>query len=146
MGPVPSQMFPYANRFWELGAYQQGLMMSATLPGESASPFREAFRPEFIGAGFGLAVTVYVILAHFNLPIFLIYGVVTGLNQTLPEAIIPTFLGGLFGRYVCRKRFGDNWPKYRIVFSAGFAAGMGLIAMLALGFVLMSKSVIKLSV
>jgi hypothetical protein len=33
------------------------------------------------------------------------------------------------------------WPQYRIVFAAGFGAGMGLAAMFALGVVFMLKSV-----
>jgi carbamoyltransferase len=38
-------MFPYANEFWELHAYNQGLVYTATLPGEALNPFRESFRP-----------------------------------------------------------------------------------------------------
>jgi len=146
MSPVPSEMFPYANKFWELQAYGQGLMMSATMPGESASPFREAFQPHVIFIGLGLALMVYFVLDRFGLPIFLVYGVVGGLTQSEPSGVVPMVLGALFGRYVCRKKFGDNWPRYRIVFAAGFGAGMGLIAMFGMGFVLMSKSVIKLPV
>jgi hypothetical protein len=144
MGPVPSPMFPFANEFWELQAYHQGLMWTATLPGEQISPFREAFNWQYVGAGFGMAIGLYAILARFNLPVFLVYGVVRGLDQTLPQAILPTILGALFGRFYCRKRFGANWPRYRIVFAAGFGAGMGLIAMLSMGFVFMTKSVINL--
>ena len=73
-------------------------------------------------------------------------GVVRGLDQTMPQAVIPMFIGALLGRFIFRKWFGEKWPQYRIVFAAGFSAGMGLIAMLSLGFVLMSKSVIKLYV
>ena len=141
---VPSKMFPYANEFWELNAYRQGLVFSATLPGEAAGPFQEAFRPEVMGTGFGIAIAVYAILNHFNLPIFLVYGVVRGLDQSLPHAIVPMFIGALLGRYVFRKRFGDRWPQLRIVFAAGFSAGIGLITMLSLGVVFMSKSVIQL--
>jgi hypothetical protein len=140
---VPSKMFPYANEFWELRAYNAGLIYSSTLPGESANPFREAFKPEFLGAGLGLGIGVYAILSYFGLPIFLVYGVVKGLDQTLPHAILPMFLGALIGRYICRKRFGENWSQYRIVFAAGFSAGIGLITMLSMGFVFMSKSVVK---
>jgi hypothetical protein len=144
MGPVPSAMFPYANEFWELQAYHQGLIWTATLPGEQISPFREAFRWDFLGAGFGMAVLVYAFLARFNLPVFLVYGIVRGLDQTVPQAILPTVCGALFGRFFCRRRFGKNWPRYRVVFAAGFGAGMGLIAMLSMGFVFMTKSVINL--
>jgi hypothetical protein len=143
---VPSEMFPYANEFWELKAYQQGLIFSSTLPGEASSPFREAFHPEYLAIGFVLALTVYALLSHFGLPIFLVYGVVRGLDQSVPHAIIPMFLGAMLGRFGCRKWFGEKWPQYRIVFAAGFVAGVGLISMLSLGVVFMSKSVIKLPV
>jgi hypothetical protein len=143
---VPSELFPYANEFWELRAYRQGLIFSATLPGEAASPFREAFRWEFLSAGFALATLTYVALSHFGLPIFLVYGVVRGLDQSVPHAIVPMFIGALLGRFVMRRIFRENWPKYRIVFAAGFSAGIGLVTMLSLGFVFMSKSVIRLPV
>lgn len=140
MGPVPSEMYPYANEFWELNAYSQGLVFSATMPDAGVSAFREAFRPEYLGAGFGIAMLFYAVLSRFNLPIFLVYGLVRGLDQSLPHAILPTLVGALIGRYGCRKWFGDKWPQYRIVFAAGFGAGMGLITMVSLGFVFMAKS------
>ena len=141
MGPVPSEMWPYANEFWELNAYQSGMIATATLPDAGVSPFREAFRWEYLGAGLGGGLCLYAILAHFNLPVFLVYGMVRGLDQSLPHAIIPTIIGALIGRYGCRKWFGDMWPQYRIVFAAGFGAGMGLAAMFSLGIVFMMKSV-----
>lgn len=144
MGPVPSVMFPYANEFWELNAYQQGLVYTATLPGESISPFREAFRLDYLLAGVSMATGLYAILARFNLPVFLVYGVIRGLDQSVPHGVIPTVIGAFIGRYVCRRIWGDLWPKYRVVFAAGFTAGMGLITMFGMGFVLMTKSVIKL--
>jgi len=144
LGHVPSQMFPYANQFWELRAYQQGLIYSATLPGEATSPFLQAFQPIVVGVGFGIAIVVYSVLAYFGLPVFLVYGVVRGLDQSVPHAIVPMFLGAMLGRFLFRRWFGDRWPKLRIVFAAGFSAGMGLIAMLSLGLVFMNKSATRL--
>ncbi len=141
LGPVPGEMFPYANEFWELQAYQQGLIATATLPDAGISPFREAFRWDFVWTGLGSALGLYAVLAHFNLPVFLVYGMIRGLDQSLPHTIIPTIIGALIGRYGCRKWFGDMWPQYRIVFAAGFGAGVGLSVMLALGVVFMVKSV-----
>ncbi len=141
---VPSDLFPYAEKFWELRAFREGLIFSSTLPGEAVSPFQEAFVWQYAAAGLGIALMVYATLSHFGLPIFLVYGVVRGLDQSLPHAIVPMFIGALLGRYVFAKRFGDRWPQYRIVFSAGFGAGIGLITMLSLGFVLMSKSAVRL--
>ncbi len=141
---VPSEMFPYANEFWELRAYQQGLIFTATLPGEAASPFQEAFVPLYLAAGFAIALSVYGILAYFGLPIFLVYGVVRGLDQSIPHAIFPMFIGALLGRFLFRKWYGDHWPQYRIVFAAGFTAGIGLVTMFSLGIVFMSRSAIQL--
>jgi len=141
---VPSELFPYANQFWELNAFSQGLMFSATLPGDVVTPFHDAFRLEYIGAGFTLALAVFAFLNYYGLPIFLIFGVIRGLDQSTPQAILPMFLGALLGRYVFRKRFGDQWPQYRIVTAAGFSSGVGLITMLCLGTVFVAKSVIKL--
>lgn len=146
MAPVPSQMFPYANMMWELQAYSASLMYSSTLPGEAISPFYEAFRLEYLVTGFIIAMSLYLILDRFGLPIFLCYGVIGGLGSTSMETVLFMLLGSLFGRYYCRDKFGAKWPQYRIVFAAGFGAGMGLITMLSLGFVLMTKSVIKLPV
>jgi hypothetical protein len=140
MGDVPSEMFPYANEFWELRAFEKGLVWSSTLPDAGISPFREAFRWEFIGSGLGVALMFYAVLARFNLPVFLVYGLIRGLDQSLPHTIIPTVTGAFIGRFWCRKRFGDKWPQYRIVFAAGFGAGVGLITMFALGCVFMAKS------
>ena len=141
IGPVPSDMFPYANEFWEYNAYGTGMTWSATLPGEAASPFREAFKPEIMGTGFGVVMIVYAILARFNLPIFLVYGIIGGLSGGgQPGGVIPTAIGAIIGQYVLRRRFGEKWPQYRIVFLAGFGAGMGLIGMLSLGLVFMAKS------
>lgn len=143
---VPSEMFPYANQFWELWAFRLGLIWSSTLPGEGMSPFMESFKPEYLVAGLAIAMSLYYTLSYFGLPIFLVYGLVRGLDQSVPHAILPMFIGALIGRFVCRKVFGENWAKYRIVFAAGFTAGIGLITMLSLGIVFMSKSVIKLPV
>ena len=140
LGPVPSEAYPFANEFWELQAYNKGLIYSATMPGDVVNPFMEAFRGDFLLTGMGLGLGLYAILAHFNLPIFLVYGMIRGLDQSLPHTILPTIIGALIGRYACRKWFGDRWPQYRIVFAAGFGAGMGLASMFALGLVFMTKS------
>ena len=57
--------------------------------------------------------------------------------------ILPQFAGALLGRYYFAKKFGRNWPQYRVVFFAGYSCGFGLIMMLALGIVFMSKSVFQ---
>ena len=41
-----------------------------------------------------------------------LYGVVKGLNQTLPFTIIPEFIGALIGRYYFQKKYGLQWRQY----------------------------------
>jgi hypothetical protein len=144
IAPVPSEMFPYAHEFWELRAFEQGLMISSTLA--EGGPFREAFRPEYVGAGLVLALLVYAALSRFGFPVFLVYGIIRGLDQSAPHVIISMFIGAMLGRFVLRKRFGQDWPRYRIVFAAGFTAGVGLATMVSLGVVFVAKSVIRLPV
>ena len=143
IAPVPSQSFPYAEKMWEALAYRQGLMMSATLPGGDHGPFAEAFNWYYLGSGFAIAMLLFGTLSWFGLPILLVYGLIRGLDQAQPHVIIPQFAGALLGRYYFAKKFGDMWKQYIIVFYAGYAAGTGLIMMLALGLVFISKSVIQ---
>ncbi len=143
IAPVPSQSFPYTEVYWEAHAYRQGLMMSATMPGGESSAFQQAFKPWIIVAGFGIAITMFTTLSWFGLPILLVYGLIRGMDQAAPHVIIPQFLGAMLGRYYFAKKFGDMWKQYIIVFSAGYACGMGLMMMLSLGLVFITKSVFQ---
>lgn len=143
IAPVPSSAFPYTEKFWELMAFNQGLIFTATLPGGETGPFYQAFVPLYVVIGLVLALGTYVILSFFGLPVLLVYGVIRGFDQSLPDVILPQFIGALLGRYYFAKKFGENWPQYRVVFFAGYGCGVGLIMMLSLGLVFMSKSVFQ---
>jgi hypothetical protein len=143
IAPVPSAAFPNAEATWELLAYRQGLIISSTLEGEGNSAFKTAFKPEFIWWGLGIALALFATMSWMGLPILFVYGVIRGLDQSLPQVIVPQFIGAMLGRYYFKKRFGQMWQQYIIVFFAGYMAGTGLISMLALGIVFMSKAVIQ---
>lgn len=143
IAPIPSAAFPYAQQMWELTAFRQAIIYSSTLPGGEHGPFFEAFNQLYIYAGLGLALGAYVVMSFFGLPVLMVYGVIRGLDQSMPEVVLPQFLGALLGRYYFAKRYGRDWPQYRVVFFAGYGCGVGLVAMLALGLVFMSKSVIQ---
>ena len=83
-------------------------------------------------------------LSWVGAPIFLVYGVVRGLGQSLPHFIIPQMLGALIGRFYFQKRLGLKWRQYIPVVAAGFACGMGLVTTLGIGVMFMSKAVIQL--
>ena len=144
IAPVPSSAFPFANQYWEQIAYRSALFMSSTLPGGEHGPFYEAFHWSYLFIGLALALTIYFTLSFFGLPILLVYGIIRGLDQSTSDVILPQFVGALFGKYYFEKKFGKkDWPNYRIVFFAGYGCGVGLIMMLSLGLVFMSKSVFQ---
>lgn len=143
IAPVPSSAFPYAEQWWEVLAYRKGLIYSSTLPGGEYGQFAQAFHPMYLIAGLVGALLLYLVLARFGMPVLLFYGVVRGLDQTSPHVIIPQFIGALLGRYYFEKIFGENWKKYIVVFFAGYSCGVGLVMMLSLGLVFMSKSVFQ---
>jgi hypothetical protein len=143
IAPVPSSAFPFAEQWWELTAYRQGLMYSSTLPGGENGVFAQAFHPGYLAAGLFGAVSMYACFSWFGLPVLLFYGVVRGLDQSAPHVIVAQFLGALIGRYYFQKKFGEQWKQFIIVFFAGYSCGVGLIMMLSLGLVFMSKSVFQ---
>jgi hypothetical protein len=57
--------------------------------------------------------------------------------------ILPQFVGALLGRYYFQRIFGEDWRRYIVVFFAGYSCGVGLVMMLSLGLVFMSKSVFQ---
>jgi len=143
IAPVPSSAFPFAEKFWELNAFNQGLIYSSTMPGGEHGPFYQAFIPSYLFVGLGAALVTYAGLSFFGLPVLMVYGVIRGLDQSTPDVILPQFIGALLGRYYFQKKFGDKWMNYIIVFFAGYSCGVGLVMMLSLGLVFMSKSVIQ---
>ncbi|MCK5801902.1 MAG: OPT/YSL family transporter [Lentisphaeria bacterium] len=142
LNPIPSYAYPYAQKMWELQAANRCIMYSATM-GEY-SMFEQAWRPLYFYAGTGFGVTLFSIMSLSGAPIMLTYGVVRGLGQTMPHAIIPQFIGALIGHFYFKRRLKLRWRQYIPVVSAGFACGMGLITTAGVGITFLSKSVIKL--
>ena len=62
----------------------------------------------------------------------------------LPHFMIAHFVGGLIGHDVFRRRFGLQWEQYAPLLTASFGCGVGLLSMLALGFMSVSKPVFQL--
>jgi hypothetical protein len=138
LAPIPSAQYPYAQELWHLQALNTLLLQSATLEGDS--PFFQALRMDYMTWGLGLGVITYWALATFNLPVLLIYGVTRGLAQSTPHGILLEVVGALLGRYYFVKKYGASWRQYAPVLLAGFACGMGLMGMLAMGFTLIMRS------
>ncbi len=138
LGDIPSSAYPYTMEIWEFNAKNAALVYSSTLG--YYSPFSEAFRISYIAIGTVTGLVSFSAFAFFNAPTTLCYGIVRGFNQTMPHSAIPQFIGAVLGEFVFRKKFGENWKRSIIVVSSGYFVGSGLISMLCVGIVFLSKS------
>ena len=143
LGRIPSVLLlPLCTTHVGAHAATRCIMYSATM-GEY-SMFEEAWNTVYFACGSGFGVLLFSILQFFGTPIMLTYGVVRGLGQTIPHAIVAQFIGALIGQFYFKKRLGLKWRQYIPVVSAGFGCGMGLITTLGIGVTFLSKSAIKL--
>ncbi len=138
LAPIPSASYPYAQELWHLQALNTLLMQTSTLEGNSL--FFQALNGNYVLAGIGFGTAAYALLSLLGLPVLLIYGVVRGLGQSTPHGMILEVAGALLGRFFFLKRYGPKWRQYSPVLLAGFACGMGLTGMFAMGFALILKS------
>jgi hypothetical protein len=117
-------------------------MQTSTLEGNSL--FFQALRGEYVLTGLGLGLVTYAALSVLGLPVMLVYGVVRGLGQSTPHGLIFEVVGAVLGRFYFLKKYGANWRQYAPVLLAGFACGMGLSGMFAMGCTLILKSLGRL--
>ena len=139
LAEIPSAVYPYTEKIWDLTAKNTCLVYSATL-GEY-SQFSEALGWGRFLAGFGSAGAVMGLLGWFGAPTMLFFGVVRGLGQTAPHTVIPNFLGALIGKFYFERRYKREWRKMIPVVSSGFFVGTGLISILSVGFVFLAMAV-----
>ena len=92
-------------------------------------PFVMRYRARVVAALIALVVALlmYAGLARLGLPVLLFYGIMRGMDQSVPYAIVPQFIGALLGRYYFAKKFGEKWRLYIVVFFAGYSCGVGLV-------------------
>jgi len=139
---IPSSAYPYAQKMWKLQAANECIMLSSTLG--DYSMFEEAFNWTYLSTGTIFGALLFGLMSLANAPIMLTYGVVRGLGQSMPHAIVPQFIGALIGHFYFRKRLGLKWRQYIPVVAAGFSCGMGLVTTLGVGITFLSKAVIRL--
>jgi hypothetical protein len=142
LGPIPSPQYLFAQQWWEVTAAQQAIVFSSTLGG--FTEFEAAFKSLYVGAGLLFGGVIFAGLSYLGAPVFFVYGIVRGLNQTLPFVVVPQLIGALIGRHYFRRRFGERWPQYAPVLFAGFSCGTGLVATLSIGLTFVAKSVFTL--
>jgi hypothetical protein len=138
LGDIPSSVYPYAQKLWELNAKNQ-LLIYASTTGEY-SQFHEALSALKVLAGFGVGLAVFGVLSAVSAPVTLLYGLIRGIGQTYPHSVLPQFLGALLGRFYFEKKLGLRWREYIPVLFAGYACGVGLTTMLCIGLVFLFKA------
>ena len=142
LGPIPSDVYPYAQKFWNFTAMNQVLWMTATT--ENRGMFLQAVKVPVILGGLGFALAAYGIFTALGWPAMAIYGFIGAVGQ-IPHDYIVLLAGALLGRYYLARRFGEGqWRQWTPVLAAGFSCGMGLIGMCAIAVALISKSVAQL--
>jgi hypothetical protein len=130
LGPIPSDMFPYVQKFWPQHAQMRALWASSMQEGQSL--LFAALKPGVIITAFLGAVGVFGGFALAGISHQFIYGGIGAMNG-YPHTAIMIFVGACLGRYVLSPRFGrERWTNYAPILAVGFAAGMGLIGMLAI--------------
>ncbi len=142
LGPIPGPQFLFAQEMWDFYAENQSIIFSSTLTG--FSEFDEAFNPWYIVAGLGLGVFAFGGLTAMGTPVFLVYGVVRGLGQTVPHAVFLEFLGALIGKFYFQRKLGLRWRQYVPVVAAGFSCGVGLVGTFGVGVVFLVRAVFQL--
>jgi hypothetical protein len=130
-GAIPSDLFPYAQKMWELNAKNTVLLYSATLDTGGAQPlFFQALHPMIAGGSFAFTVISFVVLSVFNLPVMAIYGFVQGVGG-MPHAFVPIVIGALIGKFYFHRKLGQKrFLEVMPVLVAGYGTGVGLIALI----------------
>ena len=140
---IPSSQYPYAQTFWPVSAFYQCLWATSTDPeaGGQASFLLKAIKFPVIGYAGASGLALYLLLSALKVPSLWFYGLASGFGAATTWSI-PSFLGACLGRYYFARRFGrERWRRYTPVLAAGYACGVGLIGMLAIGLTIIFKAV-----
>ncbi len=141
-GAIPSQMYPFAEKIWDLRAKNTVLMYSATLDLEGAAPlFFQALHPNVMAGSFSFTMLGFTIMSALRMPIMAIYGFVQGVGA-MPHGFVPIVIGALIGKFWFHKRFGQKRVLEVVpVLAAGYGTGVGLIALIGVALNLIVSAV-----
>ncbi|OPZ87418.1 MAG: hypothetical protein BWY76_00472 [bacterium ADurb.Bin429] len=139
---IPSDAFPWAQKMWELQAKNTMVMWSITLPAQGGTPlFYQAMHPWTIAGAGVFTVGAFSLLSAFNLPTMAIYGFIYGIGQ-IPHSLIFLVAGAFIGKFYFQKRFGQTqFLQMAPVLMAGYTTGMGLIALVGVAVMLITKAI-----
>ncbi len=137
MAEIPSSVFPFANKMWELNAKNQVIMLSSTT-GEY-SQFQEALSGAKVSIGFLVGTMLFAALGWLRTPTMFMYGFVGGIGGMMHGMFLQV-AGALLGRYYLQKKLGLRWMEYAPVVCSGYFCGAGLVLMFCVGLVFLRAS------
>lgn len=141
LAPIPSYVYPFAQKMWPLNAFTQALLWTTTMGGRRRL---EVLRFPVILVTFTSTLLAYIPFALTNIPTLLFYGLIQGLSG-FPFAGTLTFAGALVSRFYFEKHYEvTTWRRYSTVLLAGYYCGMGLVGMFCAALAMVSKAVTQL--
>lgn len=130
LGPIPSDQYPFVQKFWPMHAQMRALWASGMQEGQSL--LLDALKLPVILGAFGVACAAFATFGWLGISAQYIYGFLASANG-YPHNAIMIFIGACIGRYVLAKKFGrERWQNFAPILAVGFGAGMGLVGMLAI--------------
>lgn len=142
LAPIPSYVYPFAQKMWPLYAFGQALLWTTTTErGRQLMPLK----PDIIVTFLAGTLLAYPLFAFTNLPTLLFYGLVQGVSG-MPFSGLLTLAGALVSRFYFEKNYPDatTWRRYATVLLAGYSCGMGLVGMFCAALAMVSKAVTQL--
>lgn len=130
LGPIPSENYPYVEKFWPQFAQLKAVW--ATGLREGNSELLQAIKPMVIVGVAAITTAMFGLFNVVGISSQYIYGGIGAING-YPHMAIPIFLGACLGRFYFARKFGrERWTNYAPILAVGFGAGMGLTGMLAI--------------
>jgi hypothetical protein len=130
LGPIPSDNYPYVQKFWPQFAQMKALWAASLQEGQSL--LLTALKPAVIGTSLAAALVCFGGFAALGISSQYLYGAL-GAMTGYPHTAVMIFLGAVLGRYVLAPKFGrEAWTNYAPILAVGFAAGMGLVGMFSI--------------
>ena len=142
LAPIPSYLYPFAQKMWPMQAYEQGIWWTAT--SKNRQQLFEVLKAPLIIFWMLFTLVTYGGLYLLQLPYFLIYGFIQAMG-TLPHFVFPQFIGACIGRFYFMKRMDASiWRRNATVLLAGYGTGFGLVGMAGSAIAMIAKSVSQL--
>jgi hypothetical protein len=130
LGPIPSEKYPWIEKFWPLNSQMNALWTSSMQEGQSL--LLESLKPFLIIGALVGTLGLFIGFTFAGVSTQYIYGGLGAMNG-FPHTAMMIFVGACLGRFVLAKKFGtEKWQNFAPILAVGFGVGMGLVGMFSL--------------